>query len=400
MRVLQINSVCGYGSTGRIATDLYDILIKAGHECCIAYGRGSAPEGYNTIKIGNKFDFYGHILKSRIFDLHGFGSKKATNKLIEEIENYNPDIIHLHNLHGYYLNVEILFNYLSSTDKAVVWLLHDQWAFSGHSAYFELDSNGEIPEGNLLAEQKSNYPKSWLRDNSKDNFIRKKQLFTKVSNMTIITPSNGLSELTRKSFLSIYPCEVINNGIDLTIFKPTKSSFRENYNLTNHKIILGVSSIWDERKGLKYFEMLAKKLDDKYKIVLVGIDPKTKKSLSDKVISINRTSNIRELAEIYSSADIFVNPTLEDNFPTTNIEALACGTPVITFNTGGSPEAIDSETGFVVPKDNSQKLVESIIEFPYHFDYKNKCVLKSLNYGKKITYEKYIKLYESLLESK
>lgn len=398
MRVLQINSVCGYGSTGRIATDLYDVLEREGHECCIAYGRGIAPEGYNTIKIGNKFDFYLHVLKTRLFDLHGFGSTKATEKLIKEIEEYNPDIIQLHNIHGYYLNVEVLFNYLSTKNTIVVWLLHDQWAFSGHSAYFDLDSKGKIPEGNLLDSQKKDYPQSWIGENSKENYKRKKQLFTKVPNMTIVTPSNWLLELTEKSFLSMYPRELIHNGIDLNIFKPTKSSFKEKNNLLDKKIILGVASIWDERKGLKYFEMLAEKLDDKYKIVLVGIDDKTKKSLNNKIISIKRTSNIRELVEIYSSADIFVNPTLEDNFPTTNLESLACGTPVVTYNTGGSPESIDEVTGFVVPKGNKEKLYQCVIGVPDKFDYRSTCVKKSMEFDKKITYEKYIKLYELLLK--
>lgn len=398
MRVLQINSVCGYGSTGRIATDLYDVLEREGHECCIAYGRGIAPDGYKTIKIGNKFDFYSHVLKTRLLDLHGFGSTKATKNLIKKIEEYNPDIIQLHNIHGYYLNIEILFDYLSTKNTIVVWLLHDQWVFSGHSAYFELDSKGGIPEGNLLDSQKKDYPQSWIRNNSVENYKKKKELFTKVSNLTIVTPSHWLLELTKKSFLSMYPGEVIHNGIDLNVFKPTKSSFREKNNLIDKKIILGVSSIWEERKGLKYFEMLAEKLDDKHKIVLVGIDDKTKKSLNNKIISINRTSNLRELVEIYSSADIFVNPTLEDNFPTTNLESLACGTPVVTYNTGGSSESIDAETGFAIPKGDIEKLYQCIIEVPDDFDYSSRCVKKSLEFDKNISYEKYVKLYEMLLK--
>ncbi|WP_106449760.1 glycosyltransferase [Trichococcus alkaliphilus] len=396
MRVLQINSVCGYGSTGRIATDLYDVLEEEGHECCIAYGRGIAPEGYNTKKIGNKFDFYSHVLKTRIFDLHGFGSNRETKKLIKTIEEYNPDVIHLHNIHGYYLNIEALFGYLSAIKTPVVWLLHDQWSFSGHSAYFDVDRDGNVPTKNLSKIQKNDYPRSWLKDNSEKNYQVKKKLFTKIENMTIVTPSNWLLELTEKSFLSIYSGRLIYNGIDLDVFKPTKSCFKEKNNLLNKKIILGIANVWEERKGIHYFEMLAEKLNDEYQVVLIGVDNKTKKTLNKKIMSIQRTSNTQELAEIYSSADIFVNPTLEDNFPTTNIEALACGTPVITFNTGGSPEAVDERTGIVIEKGDGEELYRAILKISDNNFSGTDCVNRAKKFDKKSVYRQYINLYSEL----
>ncbi|WP_407370871.1 glycosyltransferase [Carnobacterium sp.] len=393
MKILQINSVCGFGSTGRIATDLYDVLEKEGHECCIAYGRGNAPKGYKTMKIGNDFDFYTHVLKTRFFDLHGYGSKIATKKLIKQIEEYGPDIIHLHNIHGYYLNIEILFNYLDTVDIPIVWLLHDAWAISGHSAHFDLDLNGEIPIKSTKKYQQLEYPKSYLINNSKKNYLKKKKMFTQVKNMTIITPSHWLAEIVKKSFLSEYEIKVIHNGIDLSKFKVTPSHFKFDAGLANKKIILGVASVWNEKKGLDYFIQLAQQLDDNFKIVLVGIDKKQIKKLDSNILAISRTNNIKELAAIYTAADIFVNPTLEDNFPTTNLEALACGTPVITFNTGGSPESVTAKTGKVIERGEIQSLYEYILNFNYERKKIYECRNQAEKFEKRDVYKKYLKLY-------
>mgnify|MGYP004526499615 CR=1 FL=1 len=339
MKVLQINSVCGVGSTGRIATDLYKALEEKGHECVIAYGRGTAPEGIKTIKIGTNFDNYMHVAKTRVFDKHGFGSIKATKDFIKRVEEYNPDVIHLHNIHGYYINIEILFDYLKKANKKVVWTLHDCWAFTGHCAYFDYVGCNKWKEGCKECPQKKEYPNSLLMDSSEWSFNKKKDIFTGVTDLTIVTPSKWLAGLVKQSYLSEYKVEVINNGIDLDIFKPTKSDFRERYGLENKFIILGVASVWDRRKGLQYLVNLAEKIDDDYKVIIVGVSEKQKKSLPKNIIGITRTNNIRELVEIYSAADVFVNPTLEDNFPTTNLEAIACGTDIITFDTGGSSES-------------------------------------------------------------
>lgn len=396
MKVLQINSVCGYGSTGRIVTDLYDVLEKEGHECYIAYGRGIAPKGYNTIKIGNKFDFYFHVLKTRLFDLHGFGSKKATRKLVEQIKEYKPDIIQLHNIHGYYLNIEILFNYLATIDIPIVWLLHDAWGISGHSAYFDLDTNNEVPDKNTKRRQYLEYPKSYFIDNSIKNYRNKKNILTQVKNMTIVTPSEWLASIVKKSFLSSYDVKSIHNGIDLSNFKITSSNFRINENLVNKKIILGVASVWDKRKGLVYFNQLAQLLDNSFKIVIVGLDKKQIQKLDKNILAISRTNNIKELAAIYTAADIFVNPTLEDNFPTTNIEALACGTPVITFNTGGSPESLSEDTGIIIERGNSQDLYESILNFNYENKNSTECRNQAKRFEKANVYNKYLTLFHIL----
>ena len=348
MKVLQINSVCGYGSTGRIATDLYKVYEEAGHECVIAYGRGIAPDGFNTIKIGNKIDMYKHIAKARLSDKSGFGSKKVTEKFIEDVKKFDPDIVHLHNIHGYYLNIEILFNYLKKANKKVIWTLHDCWTFTGHCAYFDYVGCDKWKTACENCPQIKSYPKSQFIDQSKSNFTNKKEIFTGLKDMTIITPSKWLADKVKESYLKEYKVEVINNGIDLNIFKPTKSDFKEKYKISDKKIILGVASVWEQRKGLNYFIKLNETINDNYKIVLVGLTEDQKKKMPDNIIGITRTNNIKELVEIYSAAEVFFNPTLEDNYPTTNLEALACGTPVITFDTGGSPESVPKKCGEIL----------------------------------------------------
>ena len=345
MKVIQINSVCGIRSTGRICTDLADVLLQDGHECKIAYGRESVPEKYGkiAIRIGNDLDAKLHALQSRIFDNAGFGSKLATEKFIEWVKEYNPDIIHLHNIHGYYINVEVLFKYLAESNKPVIWTLHDCWAFTGHCAYYSYVKCDKWKTGCFNCPQKKRYPSSLLWDASKKNWQKKKALFTSVKNMTLVTPSKWLANEVKKSFLSKYPMKVIANGIDLDVFKPTPSDFKEKNGLVGKKIILGVASSWSECKGLKDFIELSKILDEKYKIVLVGLSENQIKELPENILAISRTNNVKELAEIYTAADIFFNPTYEDNFPTVNLEAQACGTPVITYRTGGSVESVSEK---------------------------------------------------------
>lgn len=400
MKVLQINSVCGIGSTGRIVLDIHQILNERGYNSYIAYGRRKSKDCKNTIRIGNNLDIYKHVALTRIFDRHGFGSKNATIKFIEKVEELNPDIIHLHNIHGYYINIEILFNYLKKANKPVVWTLHDCWAFTGHCAHFDYVGCEKWKIGCESCPQKNKYPKSIIIDNSKFNYLRKKELFTGIENMTIVTPSKWLSNLVKKSFLKEYEVKVIHNGIDLNIFTPkNKNIFRKKYNLENKFVILGVASIWEERKGLKYFFELSKLIDKNDVIVLVGLNNNQLKKLPSNIIGINRTNSIKELAEIYSAADVFVNPTLEDNFPTVNLEALACGTPVITFDTGGSPESIDDKTGIVVEKGNIDKLIEAINQIKKKKIDPSSCIKRAKIFDKEHRFNEYIELYKSVVKN-
>lgn len=338
-RILFINSVC-IGSTGTICKNLYKAAERNGHICCIAYWRGQAPNEFNTIRVGNKIDFYLHVLKARLFDASGFGSKFATRQLIKEIDRFKPDVIHLHNLHGYYLNIGILFTYLKAHPEIKkIWTLHDCWAFTGHCAYYTYANCENWCNGCTgRCPNKKEYPKTFL-SNIRSNYKNKNKLFKNVDNMILVTPSKWLKKEVEKSFLNEYETVVINNGIDTNVFKYTKSNLKKVYNIEDKKIILGVASVWDKRKGLDTFLELSKFLDQEYQIVLIGLTTKQISKLPSNIIGINRTENVQELVKWYSTADIYFNPTLEDNYPTTNLEAVACGTPIITFNTGGSPES-------------------------------------------------------------
>lgn len=346
MRILFINSVCGIRSTGRIVTELAEKFIASGNECMIAYGREAVPEKYKNIsyRIGTDLNVKINALNTRLFDNDGFCAKNETKKFIEWANNYNPDVLWLHNLHGYYINIEMLFDWIKTRpNMQVKWTLHDCWAFTGHCSYFSMVNCNKWKSQCEKCIQKKEYPSSFLKDNSFNNFQRKRIAFTGVKHMTIITPSKWLANLVGESFLQEYEVEVHYNTIDNTIFKPTASDFREQHNLQNKTVILGVASTWHERKGLMDFIKLEKMLDDKYSFVLVGVDDKQKNMLSNRFITIEKTNSAEELAKIYTAADVFLNLTYEDNYPTVNLESQACGTPCITYRTGGSVESVSPE---------------------------------------------------------
>jgi putative colanic acid biosynthesis glycosyltransferase len=398
MRVLQINSVCGVGSTGRIASEIGNLLENNGHESYIAYGRGTARNCDNAIRIGSQLDNYKHVAKTRLIDRHGFGSKKATIDFIKYIQKLNPDIIHLHNLHGYYISIEILFNYLKEVNKPVIWTLHDCWAFTGHCVHFEYVSCDKWKTSCEKCPQIKEYPTS-IFDNSNLNFNNKKQLFTNIEKMQIVTPSEWLSTLVKQSFLGDYPIEVINNGVDINVFKPTESDFRKKYAIEDKYVVLGVAR-WDKRKGMEYLIELSKQLGEDYKVVIVGLTQKQKASLPENIIGITQTNEVRELVEIYSTSNVFVNPTFEDNFPTTNLEALACGIPVITFDTGGSKESIDQNTGYVVEQGNFKELLNNIKQIRNStVNYKKACINRvKENFVSANKYSNYLSIYKSLVQ--
>lgn len=345
-----INTVCGVKSTGRICTDLADVLINRGNDVKIAYGRDKAPKRYHkvAIQIGNFIDVYSHTLKSRLFDSCGFESKRTTEKFIAWMKNYNPDIIHLHNLHGYYINLEILFEYLKICNKKIIWTLHDCWAFTGHCSYFSEAKCEQWKTHCSHCCQIKEYPKCLFKGNVSDNYKRKKELFTDIPYLSIVTPSKWLAKQVEHSFLYQYPLKVIPNGIDLEQFKPVNSSFRKKYNLENVKIVLGVATAWGERKGLKEFCELSKHLDATFKIILVGLSKKQIKHLPDNIVKIEKTNSTAELAEIYSAADVFLNLGKEETMGLTTIEAMACGTPVLTSNLTAIPEVVTKQSGIVL----------------------------------------------------
>ena len=393
MRILQINTTVNSGSTGRIAEDIGKTLISAGHESYIAFGRGRQKSKSNLIKIGGKLDFYLHVIRSLFTDRHGFSSKRATRKFLKQVDVIKPDAIGLHNIHGYYLNIEILFEYIKDKNIPILWTFHDCWPFTGHCSYNTDCDNCKNCQ--------RKYPKSIFLNQSSRNYNDKKIIFNQVKRVQIITPSIWLKDLVQQSFLQ-YPVECINNGIDLNEFKPSEKSLKlkDKLQLKNKKIILGVASTWDQRKGLSDFIQLASLLDANYQIILIGLTSKQIQGLPVNIMGVQRTESISELANYYSMADVYINPTHKDNFPTTNIEALACGTPVITYDTGGSPEAIDKGTGMVVEKEDVIGLYNAIQELALHpqEQYAKVCRTRAEQlFNKEDRYLDYLKLYERLI---
>ena len=364
MKILMINSVCGVGSTGRICTDLAQILEAQGHTVKIAYGRQAAPEQFAKygVRIGSDLGVRMNGVLSRLLDNEGFNAYCATKKFLRWVEEFDPDIVHLHNLHGYYLHIGLLFDYLKRAEKRVIWTLHDCWAFTGHCAYFTAAGCDKWQSQCYGCPQKQSYPKSVLLSRDKRNFQKKQKLFTGIKDLTLVTPSQWLADLTRISFLQEYPVKVAPNGINLDVFQPTESDLRQKYALEQKKIILGVANVWDARKGLDDFVELSQMLDEEYKIILIGLREEQVEKLPKNIIGITRTNNVQELVQWYSCADVLFNPTYEDNYPTVNLEAIACGTPVVTYRTGGSPESITPESGRVVPCGDLQEAYQAIAE--------------------------------------
>lgn len=341
MRIVIINSVYGVGSTGKICAAIANQLKNEGHTVKIVYGRSAKEDGNSLISMVDQIGFYGHVLGTRLFDHHAFSSKRATARLLKELDVFDPQLIWLHNIHGYYINAEMLFAWIKSRPSMKVrWTLHDCWSFTGHCSHFILNSCDKWKTGCKSCNYKQSYPKCIGISDSCNNYTRKKLAFSGVNDMELITPSKWLADLTRESFLCEYPVTIVHNTIDSSIFHRVKSNFKKRYNIENRYIILGVSNIWSKRKGFDDFIALSKIMSERFVIVLVGVSKKQKRLLPNNCIGITRTTNQSELAEIYSSADCFFNPTYEDNYPTVNLEAEACGTPVITYATGGAPETI------------------------------------------------------------
>ena len=404
MRIVQINGGAK-GSTGKIMMGIAEVARAQGHEvmCASPITSTNRDDGKNCgyYRIGTYNSRRVNVALARITGFNGCFAWVETYKLLKKIDEFKPDIIHLHNLHDSYINLPMLFSYIKKHDIPVVWTLHDCWAFTGQCPHFTMVKCNKWKIGCHDCKQYREYPQS-LYDNTKRMWKLKKRCFTGVKNLTIITPSEWLARLVKKSYLKEYPVNVINNGIDLNVFKPTENNYRKQWGITkDQKVILGVSFGWGVKKGLDCFIKLASNLDKNvFRIVLVGTDEKVDRILPSNIISIHRTQNQKELAGIYTAADVFVIPTREENYPTVNLEALACGTPIVTFRTGGSPEMLNDKTGIVVDVDDIEAMKkaiedickkkkcgnrEYIVEYSKQFDMQNK-------------FAEYIKLYSTILE--
>ena len=391
MKIAQINVTCGAGSTGKIAVAVSRLLSAQNVENYVLYSHGQSE-----YPLGIKYTTDGacklQALFSRISGEYGFVSQDITKNLIAELDRLQPDTVHLHNLHAHNCNLDMLFSYFKEKKTRLFWTFHDCWAFTGYCPHYDGVGCQKWQESCGNCPQKGAY--TWFTDKSKTLFERKKALFTGLD-LTIITPSQWLADEVKKSFLKDYPVRVIHNGIDLHTFRPTESDFRQKHGLEDKKVLLGVAYVWEERKGVDVFIELAKRLSDEYKIVLVGTDESVEQRLPKNIHCIRKTQNQEELAEIYTAADLFVNATREDNFPTVNIEALACGTPVLTFATGGSGEIADETCGASVPKndvDALQREIERICtEKPYSV---GACTSRAQNYNEQEKFLEYLRLYE------
>ncbi len=399
MKVFQINGG-SQGSTGKIMFGIANIAEENGMEYRCAYpivkgNRGKLLEK-NGVQIGTYFSRLVSVFFARLTGLNGCFARSATRKLLREIDRFEPNILHLHNLHDSYINLPLLFAYIKRKNIRVVWTLHDCWAFTGHCPHFDYEGCQKWKTGCFSCPLYKSYPKTYV-DRSKTMYKRKKEWFTGVQDMTIVTPSHWLAGLVKQSFLKDYPVKVIHNGIDLSVFSPKESDFREKYGIGDKYIVLGVAFGWGQRKGLDVFIELAKRLDERFQIVLVGTDKKVDKQLPDNIISIHRTQNQKELAEIYTTVDVFANPTREEVLGLVNLESLACGTPVITFRTGGSPECIDETCGVVVEKDDINAMEREIIrvceEKPFE---KEACFEKAKAFDSNNRFYDYIKVYQGV----
>jgi len=403
--LLQIGVEVNSGSTGRIAEQLGEVAMSHGWESYITYARAYQPSKSNVIKIGNNFSVYYHVLQTRLFDNHGFASTRATKKLIKQIKKINPDVIQLHQLHGYYLNLQLLFEYFASIDTPVVWSLHDCWAMTGHCAHFVLCGCERWRTQCFKCPQKNKYPKSLVFDRSRNNFIQKKKLFTSVKNLTIVPTSLWIEGLAKESFLFKHAMIVITNGIDTNTFSPQSNTLevKTKYNIQGDFMILGVGTEWNANKGLYDYYELREKLSDNYMIVLVGLQKKQIEELPKGIIGIPRTESINELVQLYSAADVVTSLSYLETFGLTPVEGFACGTPAIVYNCTATPELVTPEVGFVVEPGNIEGIADVIIQIRTKgkMYYSRNCRVRAEKfYKKEDKFGEYIKLYEELIQSK
>lgn len=399
--ILEINSI-NYSSTGNITLNIAKTARKEGYKVYTSckYSRVGAKFQYeDQIYIGSRLERVVCEELAYITGLKDHFNIIGTYKFLKKIDEIKPDLIHLHSLTDTYINLNMLFKYFRKHKIPIVWTFHDAWAMTGQCFVFETIGCRKWIDGCGHCPQLHEKPASLFLDNTRYLWRKKKKMFTSIPNMTIITPSNWLKDLVKQSYFKDYPVTVINNGINLDLFKPEESDFREKHNIQNSFIILGVAARWPMRKGLDVFIRLAKELPDKFKIVMVGTNDETDKLLPENILSIHKTFNQQQLVEIYTAADLFVTPTREDNFPTVNIEALACGTPVLTYRTGGSPEIINEKCGSVVEKNDYEAFKNEIIRIEKERPYsKQDCINRAKEFDMNKKFSEYTELFKQILK--
>lgn len=401
-KVLQINSVVNKGSTGRIAEQIGTTATQNRWESYIAYGRNSNPSHSNLIKIGTQFDVYNHILKSLILGEHGLGSDDATKSLIEIIKTLNPEIIHLHNIHGYYLNYKIFFEFLKTFKGKIIWTLHDCWSFTGHCTYFsDINCNKWITECNHCPKIK-NYPKSLFFDTSNEAYFLKKHLFTGLDNLYIVTVSDWLKGLVKNSILQNYSVTTINNGVDLNIFKPQlkNKDLVSRLDLQEKFVMITASTSWTKHKGFDDYMKLSLLLNENEVIIMIGLEEEVVKKLPFNVIGIKKTDNQKELAEWYNIADLVLNLSYQETFGMTTAEGFACGKPSIVYNATASPELISKDgLGYIIEPAQINDVYHAVKKIKKNGSdfYAEICRNTAIEkYNMETQFQEYINLYEKI----
>lgn len=399
MRVFQLNTFCGVKSTGRIACEIAKLVQKDGGECRVGYGVPgiSSDSERFAFKIGSAFERKLHAVLRKLFDAEGYGSWFATRSLIRAMRAFQPDLIHLHNLHGCYLHLPTLFRYFEKANIPIVWTLHDCWPFTGHCAYFDYSACTRWKKHCHHCPQQKNYPVCIGFDGSSRNHRMKQKFFALPKQIVFAAPCEWMTKHLQASSLAHYPFKVILNGVNREVFHPVQSDLRNRFALDNHKVCLAVASEWDQRKGLSYLLELANKMGNGYRFVIIGLNEEQIASLPKQVIGIKNTADTKELAAWYTTADCLVNPTLEDNMPMVNLEALACGTPVVVFETGGCPEAIDDSCGIVVPKGDPKALCDAVAKATSGYFTEENCIARAAQFDCEQTFQQYLALYKELV---
>lgn len=398
-KIVQINTVCNT-STGRIMGDIQREAIHQGFEVLSLVGRRKPFPDMPCIKIGNPISFWSHVILTTVFDLHGLGSWIMTKRMVAKLRKESPDIIHLHNIHGYYLNYPVLFRYLKKDYQgAIFWTFHDCWPFTGHCAYFTMTGCEKWKTGCGGCPNRYRYPISLGRDASAKNYLRKKDLFCGLKNLTVLVPSQWMQELANQSFFHEYPIRVVRNGIDISLFSYSlgQETYRK-YNIkAGKKVLLGVANVWDQRKGLQDLIKLAIYLEPEYQMVLVGLSLRQLRKLPRGIIGIQRTENQRELVELYSRAEIFINPSREESFSLVTLEALACGTPVIVLGNSAVGELVTSANGVVLDSHEPLDYFQAIQKIENTKMERNLVRRTVEKYDKRFMTEKIMALYREVL---
>ena len=398
IKVVQINTF-PYKATGNIMMNIHNQLLEEQYDSYVFWGRGRAAQNEREIAILDEFGVKLHGVYTRITDKTGFASKKVTRKLIGKLQQIKPDILHLHNLHGYYINYPILFEYLAKKDIPVVWTLHDCWAYTGHCAHFSYIQCSKWTNMCSSCPQKREYPKSFFVDRSKKNYEAKKKYFCKVSNMTIVTPSDWLASMVRLSFLKQYEVKVIPNGIDTNRFKARKSSFKTKHQIESKEMVLAVANVWNQKKGFDDVIKISEKLNPiNYQVVMVGVTKEQIHTLPKTVLPIMRTASVDELVEIYSAADVFINPSYEETMGMVTVEALACGVPCFVYDKTAVPEVVDAKSGMIFQAGDIESICKAITNREYMklTEMRQRAVL----FDKKREYKKYLDLYDSVIQNR